>query len=251
MLGRDADAIRYAELAEHVRAAWQAEYVGADGELTPDTQANHVRALAFDLVPAELRSMVADRLVELIRIAGTHLGTGFLATPYLLPVLADTGHLDVAYELLFQDTEPSWLVMIDRGATTMWERWNGVNCRRGAARIAQPLLQGRRGLVPAPVHGRDRTARRRRGSRLPAVPHPAPAGWRADLGAGGPRLAVRAASSRPGRWSTTPSNSGLSCPPGTQAEVVLPDGRTETAGPGVHEFTSIVEPTENPELITK
>ena len=44
------------------------------------------------------------RLVELIREADTHLGTGFLATPYLLPVLADTGHLDVAYELLFQDT---------------------------------------------------------------------------------------------------------------------------------------------------
>ena len=67
------------------------------------------------------------RLVELIREAGTHLGTGFLATPYLLPVLADSGHLDVAYELLLQDTEPSWLAMIDRGATTVWERWNGVD----------------------------------------------------------------------------------------------------------------------------
>ena len=42
-------------------------------------------------------------------------------------MLADTGHLDVAYELLLQDTEPSWLVMVDRGATTVWERWNGVD----------------------------------------------------------------------------------------------------------------------------
>ena len=42
-------------------------------------------------------------------------------------MLADTGHLDVAYELLFQDSEPSWLVMIDRGATTVWERWEGVD----------------------------------------------------------------------------------------------------------------------------
>ena len=78
-------------------------------------------------MPDELRPAVADRLVELIRKADTHLGTGFLATPYLLPVLADTGHLDVAYELLLQDTEPSWLVMVDRGATTVWERWNGVS----------------------------------------------------------------------------------------------------------------------------
>ena len=42
-------------------------------------------------------------------------------------MLADTGHLDVAYDLLFQDTEPSWLVMVDRGATTVWEEWGGVD----------------------------------------------------------------------------------------------------------------------------
>ena len=57
---------------------------------------------------------------------GTHPGTGFLATPYLLPVLADSGHLDLAYELLLPDTEPPWLVMIDRGATIVWEQRGGV-----------------------------------------------------------------------------------------------------------------------------
>ena len=97
VIGRGADATRYGELAARVRAAWQAEFIG-DGRLIPDTQANQVRALAFDLVPAGLRAAVAVRLVELIRAAGTHLATGFLATPYLLPVLADTGHAAVAYE---------------------------------------------------------------------------------------------------------------------------------------------------------
>ena len=100
VLGHDDDAGALRRARRRVRDAWQAEYLDDDGRLTPDTQANHVRALAFDLVPDELRPAVADRLVELIREAGTHLGTGFLATPYLLPVLADTGHLDVAYELL-------------------------------------------------------------------------------------------------------------------------------------------------------
>ena len=127
VLGRDGHADRYAELTGRVREAWCAEYVGADGRLTPDTQANHVRALAFGLVPRQMRPAVAQRLVDLIRAADTHLGTGFLATPMLLPTRADTGHLDVAYELLFSDTEPSWLTMIDRGATTVWERWNGVD----------------------------------------------------------------------------------------------------------------------------
>ncbi len=56
-----------------------------------------------------------------------HLGTGFLATPHLLPVLADAGRVDIAYRLLFSETMPSWLYMIDRGATTVWERWNGID----------------------------------------------------------------------------------------------------------------------------
>ncbi len=86
-----------------------------------------MRALAFDLVPDELRAQTATRLVELVRAAGTHLGTGFLATPYLLPVLADHGHLQVAYELLLQETPPSWLAMVDHGATTVWEAWEGID----------------------------------------------------------------------------------------------------------------------------
>ena len=79
--------------------------------------------------PAELREQVAARLVGLVRAAGTHLGTGFLATPYLLPVLAETGHLDVAYELLLQRTAPSWITMLERDATTVWESWEGVDER--------------------------------------------------------------------------------------------------------------------------
>ena len=109
-------------------------------------------------IPDDLRAASADRLVELIRAAGTHLGTGFLATPFLLPVLADTGHLDVAYDLLFQDTEPSWLVMVDRGATTVWEEWGGVDADGVAARVAQPLQQGRGDHLPAPVRRRPPAA---------------------------------------------------------------------------------------------
>jgi alpha-L-rhamnosidase len=52
-----------------------------------------------------------------------------LSTGYLLPVLADSGHLRAAYELLLQDTPPSWLTTIDRGATTVWEQWDGVDSR--------------------------------------------------------------------------------------------------------------------------
>jgi len=127
VLGEAGEAEALERLAVGALEAWRTEYLADDGALTPDTQANHVRALAFGLVPDELRPATADRLVELIRGADNHLGTGFLATPDLLPVLADAGHLDVAYDVLLQDTPPSWLAMVDRGATTVWEEWEGID----------------------------------------------------------------------------------------------------------------------------
>jgi alpha-L-rhamnosidase len=54
-----------------------------------------------------------------------HLTTGFLGTPFLLFVLSDNGHTDTAYDLLLQQTYPSWGYMVSKGATTWWERWNG------------------------------------------------------------------------------------------------------------------------------
>ena len=60
---------------------------------------------------------------------GWRLGTGFLGTPYLLAVLVDTGHADVAYRLLLSTEYPSWGYLVDHGATTMWERWNGDQMR--------------------------------------------------------------------------------------------------------------------------
>lgn len=126
ILGRSADAAGYQRIADGARNAWCREYLCADGTLSPRTQANHVRALAFDLVPAELRPRIVAGLVNLIRAAGGRLGTGFLSTPDLLPVLADGGRAEVATELLLSTGIPSWLGMIDCGATTIWEHWDGV-----------------------------------------------------------------------------------------------------------------------------
>ncbi|HEY2265004.1 MAG TPA: family 78 glycoside hydrolase catalytic domain, partial [Streptosporangiaceae bacterium] len=130
VLGRPESAwIRYRDIAAGALEAWRREFVREDGTLVVQTQASHVRALAFGLVPSESRSAIASRLAELVAEAGGHLATGFLSTSYLLPVLADHGYLELAYELLRQDTPPSWLTMVDRGATTVWELWEGVDAR--------------------------------------------------------------------------------------------------------------------------
>ncbi|MBD8102789.1 family 78 glycoside hydrolase catalytic domain [Plantibacter sp. CFBP 8775] len=127
ILGQDEAAGRYALVAEQVRSAWQTAYLRPDGTTETDTQAAYVRALSFGLLPEDRRAAALDRLVELIRLAGTHLGTGFLSTGDLLPVLVEGGRADVAYELLTQRSEPSWLTMVDRGATTIWEAWEGID----------------------------------------------------------------------------------------------------------------------------
>src|SRR5665213_141135 len=90
-----------------------------------ETQTGYVLALHMRLLPQNLRASAATRLVNLIQANGGKLGTGFLGTPYLLEELSDSGHADIAYRLLLNKEYPSWGYMIDHGATTMWERWNG------------------------------------------------------------------------------------------------------------------------------
>ncbi len=123
-LGKDPQ--RYDELFAKIRKAFINAYVYPTGRLTVETQTAYVLALSMDLVPMELRKPAADRLVELIKEKDWHLSTGFLGTPRLLPILSETGHADVAYRLLLQKSFPSWGYQISKGATTMWERWDGI-----------------------------------------------------------------------------------------------------------------------------
>ncbi|MEU4261761.1 alpha-L-rhamnosidase [Streptomyces argenteolus] len=120
------DPAPYRSLFGRVRDAFRAAYVTAGGRVRGDTQTAYVLALSMDLLAEGDRGPAADRLVALIEAKDWHLSTGFLGTPRLLPVLTDTGHTDVAYRLLTRRTFPSWGYQIDRGATTMWERWDSI-----------------------------------------------------------------------------------------------------------------------------
>ncbi|MGN6221176.1 MAG: family 78 glycoside hydrolase catalytic domain, partial [Microbacterium sp.] len=126
ILGHSHDATRYALRAAGAREAFAAEYIDADGRIPGGLQGPYVVALAFGFVPDDRKADVVARLVELIHDAGDHLDTGFLSVPFLLDVLWDNGHRDLARTLLFQDTAPSWLYQVARGATTMWEGWEAI-----------------------------------------------------------------------------------------------------------------------------
>jgi alpha-L-rhamnosidase len=126
VLGNKADERKYSDLLENIKKAFLKEYLTPNGRLVSGTQTAYVLALNFDMLPEDLRPQAVDFLVNNIKSYGNHLTTGFLGTPYLCLVLSRFGRTDVAYDLLLQDTYPSWLYPVKMGATTIWERWDGI-----------------------------------------------------------------------------------------------------------------------------
>jgi alpha-L-rhamnosidase len=126
VLGKEDDVQTYSNLLQKIKAAYLKEYMTPNGRLVSGTQTAYVLALNFDMLPDSLRAQAAQRLVDNIKSYNTHLTTGFLGTPYLCHVLTRFGYTDVAYKLLLQDTYPSWLYPVKMGATTIWERWDGI-----------------------------------------------------------------------------------------------------------------------------
>jgi alpha-L-rhamnosidase len=88
-------------------------------------------ALKNNLFEGEVKARMIQRLRENFREHGDCLQTGFLGTSILMPTLTDNGMTDVAYTLLFQRKNPSWLYSVDNGATTIWERWNSYTKEKG------------------------------------------------------------------------------------------------------------------------
>ena len=119
------DAKKYDDLYASIRSAFQKAYIKENGEVLTGTQAAYVLALYTKVAPESLEPVLAENLTKAIAANNGHLSTGFLATPFILFALADNGHTDVAYQLLLNDTYPSWGYMLSKGATTWWERWNG------------------------------------------------------------------------------------------------------------------------------
>ncbi|HET8778755.1 MAG TPA: family 78 glycoside hydrolase catalytic domain, partial [Agromyces sp.] len=125
-IDRPADAARYTVLFESIRTAYQEKFISDDGSIAGNSQTGYVSSIAFGLVPDDLVDEAGEHLAATIAARGGHLATGFLGTFNLLPALSAAGQSDVAYQLLLNRTYPSWGFQIDRGATTMWERWDAI-----------------------------------------------------------------------------------------------------------------------------
>ncbi|MBR5338886.1 MAG: family 78 glycoside hydrolase catalytic domain [Lachnospiraceae bacterium] len=225
ILGKEKDAEKYEAVAEGARNAYRFTCT-KDGKILSERQCEYVRPVAFGLLDGNEAQAAADDLNALVVKNGYHLNTGFLSTPDLLRVLSDHGHTDTAYCLLLQEEKPSWLYAVKKGATTIWETWDGVredgtvhdslnHYSYGA--VSGWLIDGVCGIIY-----RDGTLR--------FEPHP-------DRSLG----FAKAAWNSPGgriesawRYEGGQVRYDFTVPAGLTAEVTLPDGRKCTLKEGTH-----------------
>ena len=187
-------------------------------ELDTDRQAKLVRPLALGLLEGDLRKKAEQRLVKAVRNYRYRVGTGFLSTPFILPVLTEAGETETAYKMLLNEEKPGWLGEVADGATTVWENWEGNLSQNhySPGAVCQWLFDtvcgirqdGENHFVIAPVPGPGLTC--------------AEASYRSLYGE------VRS------RWSIKDGKTvyEFTVPANCTAELRLPDGTTQNAGAG-------------------
>ena len=138
--GYEEDAERYRELCRRVAEAYADTFTEGSGKLLNEFQTGYVLPLAFGMFDDATASKAAAHLAKLAETSDHCVGTGFPGTPYLLFALADHGQAETACKMLMNTKCPSWLYEVEHGATTIWERWDGLDedgqCPIGADGLA-------------------------------------------------------------------------------------------------------------------
>ena len=129
------DGAKYGEMQKDAVKYLKERFLNADGTFKVDIlntmQTPAIFALRNNLVEGAAKEAVIERLRKNFEEHEGCLQTGFLGTSILMPTLTENGMVDIAYELLFQRKNPSWLYSVDNGATTIWERWNSYMKDKG------------------------------------------------------------------------------------------------------------------------
>ncbi|MCQ5080374.1 glycoside hydrolase family 78 protein [Gemmiger formicilis] len=127
LLGKDEDAAQYETLSAKVADAYCSILTDGSGKAKDEFQTAYVLPLYLNMFPENVKAKAAENLVKLVEKSDYKIGTGFPGTPYILFALADSGHADTAFKMLLNTQCPSWLYEVRVGATTVWERWDGLD----------------------------------------------------------------------------------------------------------------------------
>ncbi len=127
LLGQESDAAAYSKTADQMKVAFNNKFLDKSLiKYSNNTCTANILALAFDLVPLEYKEKIVENLLQkTLSENGGHVGHGIIGGQWLMRALTSSGHADVAYLLAAQSTYPGWGYMVNQGATTIWELWNG------------------------------------------------------------------------------------------------------------------------------
>ena len=230
ILGKGEDAAKYRRIADRIRRVYSEYLIADDGVIEAGHQAPYVRALAMGVCSEEKKPLVEAQLIKEIRGNDYRLNTGFLSTPFLLPVLCDMGEVETAYRILEQTKRPGWLYPVLRGMTTIPESWAGVDT------LVDSLNHYSYGAVSEFLFGY--TA----GIRIDED-HPGYAEFELHPVPGGTLTAASAAFESPygmirSAWQRQGHDFCYQCdvPVNTTAHITLPDGSRYTVGSGHYEY---------------
>ncbi|MFW5861225.1 MAG: family 78 glycoside hydrolase catalytic domain [Spirochaetota bacterium] len=126
ILGKTDHAQKYRELHENIKKAYRYNFT-KNGKVRSRRQCRYIRPVALDLLPDEEKKQNIRKLNEIVIHNNYRIGTGFLTTPFILPVLCEYGFVETAYRMIQNTERPGWLYAIRKGATTIWENWNGID----------------------------------------------------------------------------------------------------------------------------
>lgn len=261
MQGLEADSLRWHTLRDSTKSAFNRRFLTLRRGTSPvpghplypdsvfygnNTVTANLLPLAFGIVPDSLRSTVADNVIAtIINGNGGHIASGVIGTSWLMRTLADTGYGDVAFLLASNRTYPSWGYMLDKGATTIWELWNGdtaapwMNSGNHVMLLGDLLTwcyEDMAGIRPGDGYGRFVLAPDFSVpdcETLSASTH-TPFGPVSSSWAKGPQGV---------EWD-------VELPPNTTADVCLPDGTRRTIGSGRHHLSSKL-PTAHPDILSE
>ncbi|PZQ90866.1 MAG: alfa-L-rhamnosidase [Leifsonia xyli] len=218
LLGHDEDVALFEEYRDGCTRAYVNQFTPVDST----RQSKLVRPLALGLLEGELAESTLAQLVAAIEERDYRVGTGFLSTPLILPLLSRMGRSDVAYRMLENESSPGWLHEVLAGATTVWEDWEGDSSRNhySPGSVCQWLFEtvagvdvvGERAFRLAPVPG---GTLEHASFRYASVFGEVASSWRRDGGTVHYRFEV---------------------PANTTAEIALPGGTTASVGAGVWEY---------------
>jgi len=245
ILGEKNDEKAFKALSDKVADAYVSVFTDGSGKLKEEFQTAYVLPLYLHMFPDEAtQKKAADNLAELVKKNSYRIGTGFPGTPYILFALADYGHLEDAYRMLMNTDCPSWLYEVRQGATTIWERWDGLD-ENGECPIGD---DGTDTMISYNHYASGAVGDflYRRVAGLEAV-EPAYRSFRVKPMPGGGLTNARASVMTPygkasSEWSCRDGvfDLAVEVPVGAQCEVVMPDGTSQTLGSGKYTFQGTI-----------